>query len=148
MVALDCDRGRVDPGLAPSDSFLERSVTEGGLEETLELGWEEIVGGALVATRLLGLSGTEVVCTGGLSFGGGTSWGGGAGTIVILLGPILGRSPGTGITPGCTRVTPPLRCVGLLMTRLGPGLAVISTLVWDIVFSLVDVVESALLVML
>lgn len=146
LVALvwDRDRDRVDPGFGFSKSFFEPSVTEGGLEGPLE----ETGSGAFVATRLLGLSGTEVVCTGNLGLGGGTAWGRGAGSIVILLGPILGRSPGTGMIPGCTRVTPTLRCESWFMIRLGPGRAVTSTRVWDIVLILVDVVESALLVML
>lgn len=147
LVVPVCDRDRVDPDFWFSDSFLEPSVT-GGLEATLELGREEIVGGAFVTARLLGLSGMEVVCTGSLGFGGGISWVRGAGTIVILLGPILGRSTGTGMTPGCTRVTPPLRCGGWFMMRLGPGRAATSTRAWDIALILVDVVESALLVIL
>ena len=37
LVALACDVGRVDTGFGFSDSFLELSATEGGLEEALEL---------------------------------------------------------------------------------------------------------------
>jgi hypothetical protein len=113
----------------------------------LEFDWEEAVGGIFVVIRLFGLSGTELVWVGALGFGGGTR---GAGTIVILLGPvcILGTSPGTGMTPGWTRATPPLRGGGWFMTRLGPGRLATCTLVWDMVLSLVDVVESALLVTL
>lgn len=150
FVVLAWDRDRVGASFGTPNSFLERSVTEGGLEGTLELDWEDTVGGNFVATRPFGLSGAEVACTGTLGFGGGISWRAGAGTIVILLGPvcILGTSPGTVTDPGCTRVTPPLLGADWLMTRLGPGRAVTSTRAWDIVLIFVDVVESVFPVML
>ena len=110
----------------------------------MELGWEETIGGIFVATRLFGLSITELACTGTLGFGGGISFGGGAGTIVILLGPVCiwGTSAATGITPGWTRAILPLRGGGWFMTRLGPGRAATFTCVWDVVLILVDAVES------
>ena len=147
LVVLVCDRDRVND-LGFSNPFLELSATEGGLEGTLEFDWEEKVGGAFVAARLLGLSGTEFVCAGSLGFGGGISGGGGVGTIVILLGPILGRPPDTGMVSGCTRVTPTFLCDGWFLIRLGPGRAANSTRAWDIELIIVDVVESALLVIL
>jgi hypothetical protein len=111
LTILVWDRDRVDDGFEDSDSFLDRSATEGGLEGFLELGWKGMVDVTPVAARLLGLSGTEDVCTGTFGLGGGISWGGGAGTIVILLGPvcILGTSPGAGMVPGWTRAMPPFR---------------------------------------
>lgn len=111
----------------------------------MELDWEETIGGIFVSKRLFGLSGT-----GTLRFGGGISLGRGAGTIVILLGPVctLGTSLGTGMIPGWARVMPPLRGGGWFMTRLGPGRAATCTRAWDIVLVLVDVVESALVVTL
>ena len=107
MVGLAWDRDLVDAGLGTSKSFLELSAAEGGLEGT-EPGWEETVGVVFVATRLFGLSGTELVWVGALGFGGGIAFGRGAGTIVILRGPacILGASPDRGVIPGWTRVTP------------------------------------------
>ena len=103
--------------------------------------------GIFAATRLFGLSGTELVWAGALGCGGGIALGRGAGTIVILLGPacILGASPGTGVIPGWTRVTPPPRGGGWFITRLGPGRAATCARVWDIVLILVDAVESALI---
>ena len=93
---------RDDSGLGGSGSFLELSATEGGLEGTFELDWEGTTGGTFTAARLFGLSGAELVLEGNLGFGGGISLGRGAGTIVILLGPvcILGAPPCTGMTPG------------------------------------------------
>lgn len=152
LVVLVRDWDRVDDGFGISDSFLEISVTEGGLDGTLEFGWEETVGRIFAVARLFGLSGTELVLAGTLGFGRGTSLGRGAGTIVILLGPVCtpgtGTLPCTGMTPGWTRVMPPPRGGGWFTTRLGPGRAVSCTRVWDIVLILVDVVESALLVTL
>jgi len=148
LVVLVWGWDRAGSGLGASASFLELSATEGGLEGTFELELEGTTGGIFVAARLLGLSGTELVLVGTLGFGGGTSLGRGAGTIVILLGPvcILGTPPCTGMIPGWTRVMPPPR--GWFTIRLGPGRAATCTRVWDIELILVDVVESALLVML
>lgn len=147
LVVFVWDWDRVDAGFGTSNSFLELSVTEGGLGGTLEFGLEETTCGVFVATRLFGLSVTELVCTGIWGFGGGSSLGGGTGTIVILLGPVCiwGTSPGTGITPGWIRVMPPPRGGGWFMMRLGPGRAATFTRVWDIALILVDVIESALM---
>lgn len=108
----------------------------------MELGWEDNTCGTFVAARLFGLSGTRTV-----GFGGGISFGRGAGTIVILLGPVcvVGTSLGAGMIPGWIRATPPLRGGSWFMIRLGPGRAATCTRVWDIVLILVDVVESALI---
>lgn len=124
-------------------------MTEGGLGGTLELEREESTGGIFAAARLFGLSVTEFVCTGTLGFGGGTSFGGGAGTIVILLGPVCiwGTFPSTCVIPSWTREMPPF-CGCWFMIRLGPDRAATFIRVWDIVFTLVDVVERALLVTL
>lgn len=111
LVVLVWGWDRVDSGFWPSDPFLELSATEGGIEGTFELEREGSTDGMFAAARLFGLSGTELVLVGTLGFGGGTSLGRGAGTIVILLGPvcILGTPPCTGMTTGWTRVMPPLR---------------------------------------
>ena len=129
LTVLVWDRDRVNDGFEASDPFLDRSVTEGGLGGILELGCGRTVGATPVAARLLGLSGTEDVCTGAFGLGGGICWGSGAGTIVILLGPvcILGTSPGAGMVPGWTRTTAPLRGGGWFLIRLGPGRVAIST---------------------
>ena len=122
---------RVGSGFGASGPFLELSATEGGLEGIFELEWEGTTGGTFTAARLFGLSGTELVLVGTLGFGGGTSLGRGAGTIVILLGPvcILGTPPCTGAIPGWIRVIPLSRGGGWFMMRLGPGRAATCTLV-------------------
>lgn len=141
VLVWDWSWDRVDAGFGTSNSFL----TGGGFKVTLKLGWEESTGGIFVATRFFGLSGTELACMGIFGIGGWISLGGGAGTIVILLGPVCILGTSTDTTPGCTRLMPPLRGGGWFMMRLGPGRAATCTRVWDIALILVDVVESALI---